>query len=110
MYVHGATTNTAQVVRKTADQVRADLEHLRRIEAQIIAETAAKEAELQRIRAARRRLEPKATYRPTPEALAYREEHAHEIANQPAPIHGGRAGLRRAALEAATYDTHRTAA
>lgn len=110
MYVHGATTNTAQAVRKTADQVRADLEHLRRIEQQILAETAAKEAELARIRAARKKLEPKATYTPTAEALAYREAHQEAISRQPTPIHGGRTGLRRAALEAATYDNHRSAA
>ena len=110
MYVHGASTNTPQVLRKTADQVRADLEHLRRIEAQILAETAAKDKELARIRAARKKLEPKATYQPTAEALAYWEAHHEAVAAQPRPIHGGPLGLRKAAHEAATYDAERNAA
>lgn len=110
MYVHGNSTNTVQAVRKTADQVRADLEHLRRIEAQILVETAAKDRELARIRAARKKLEPKATYKPTEEALAYRDAHQEAIAAQPAPLHGGRAGLRSASLEAAAYDSARHAA
>jgi hypothetical protein len=110
MYVHGETTNTTQAVRKTADQLRADLEHLRRIEAQIMAETAAKDRELARIRAARKKLEPKATYLPTAEALAYWEAHRDAVAAQPAPLHGGPAGLRKAAHEAAAYDAQRNAA
>jgi hypothetical protein len=105
MYIHGASVNKPQVLRKTADQVRVDLEHLRSIEAQILVETAAKDKELARIRAARKKLEPKATYLPTAEALAYWGEHHEHISQQPAPLHGGTAGLKRAAHEAATWDT-----
>jgi methylphosphotriester-DNA--protein-cysteine methyltransferase len=110
MYVHGASINKPQVLRKTAEQVKADLEHLRRIEAQILAETAAKEAELARIRAARKRLEPKATYLPTAAAIAYWEEHHEQVAQQPAPLHGGPQGLRKATAEAAAHDARKAAA
>ena len=109
-YEYGASVNKPQVLRKTAEQIRADLEHLRRIEAQIIEETAAKDRELARIRAARKKLEPKATYLPTAEALAYWEAHHEAVAAQPAPLHGGPAGLRKAAAEAASYDAARNAA
>lgn len=109
MYAHGATTNTTQAVRKTADQVRADLEHLRRIEAQIMAETAAKDAQLARIRAARKKLEPKATYKPTDEQAAYWEAHREAVAEQPRPIHGGPQGLRKATAEAAAHDARKAA-
>ena len=110
MYVHGASINKPQVLRKTADQVKADLEHLRSIEAQIMAETAAKDAELARIRAARKRLEPKATYKPTAEQAAYWEAHYEQVAQQPRPLHGGPAGLRKATAEAAAHDAARNAA
>ena len=111
-YVHGASVNKPATLRKTADQVRADLENLRRIEAQILAESAAKEKELARIRAARKKLEPKATYKPTPEAIAAWEEFQ---ANHTNP-HGDKPsdGYRRrkeAAAEAAHHDaTKREAA
>jgi len=110
MYVHGASINKPQVLRKTADQVKADIEHLRRIEAQILAETAAKDAELARIRAARKRLEPKATYKPTAEQAAYWEANHELVAQHPRPLHGGPAGLRKATAEAAAHDAARNAA
>jgi methylphosphotriester-DNA--protein-cysteine methyltransferase len=109
MYVHGATVNKPQVLRKTADQVKADLEHLRRIEAQILSETASKDAELARIRAARKKLEPKATYKPTAEQAAYWEAHREQVAQQRRPIHGGPAGLRKATAEAAAHDARKAA-
>jgi len=109
-YTYGASVNKPQTLRKTAEQIRADLEHLRRIEAQIIEETAAKDRELARIRAARKKLEPKATYLPTAEALAYREATREAFAGLPTPLHGGPAGLRRAAAEAAAYDAGKRAA
>lgn len=103
-YIHGATLNKPSVVQKTADEVRRELENLNRLRAAIIAETQAKTQELARIRAARKRLEPVATYKPSPEALAYREQHGRTIAAQPAPKYGGRDGLRMAAAEAATLE------
>lgn len=89
---------------KTADDIRGELENLNRLRAAILAETEAKAKELTRIRAARLRLQPIATYAPTPEALAYREQHGHIIAQQPAPLHGGRRGLGAATAEAARRD------
>ncbi len=109
-YVRGQSTRTQTAVRETADQVRDKLDNLRRMEAAIDAEQAAKEAELARIRAARLRLAPVATYKPTLEALAYREEHGHAIAAQPAPLHGGRLGLTRATREAAEHEEAKRAA
>ena len=101
-YVHGATINKPALAAKTADEVRAPLEHLNRIRAAVITETAAKESELARIRAARKRLEPVATYKPNAEQLAYRDEHAATIAKQPSK-HGGPAGLRAATREIETH-------
>ncbi len=109
-YEYGASTNKPQTLRKTSDQIRADLERLRRIEAQIIEETLAKDRELARIRAARKKLEPKATYLPTAEALDYWDAHHEAISRQPAPLHGGPAGLRKAAAEAAAHDAGKAAA
>jgi hypothetical protein len=103
VYKYGESKNKPQSLQKTVDMIRQDLEHLRRIEAQLVAETAGKEAELARIRAARKKLEPKATYKPTAEALAYREANHEAIAAQPKPLHGGPAGLRRASAE---YQAH----
>ena len=106
-YQHGQTLLKPKALAMTTDQVRAQLEHLRRVQHQIEAETAVKERELARIRAARRRLQPVATYQPTPTALAYRELYGHIIAAQPAPVHGGWAGLQAAAKEAAAYDARK---
>ncbi len=107
-YVHGMSKNKPATLRMTADQIKADLEHLRRIEAQVLAETAAKEKELARIRAARKKLEPKATYLPTAEAIAYWEEHHDAVEARPRPLLGGQHNLYLASLEAATWDrTHR---
>lgn len=102
-YTHGNTT-LKPTTAKTADEVRAELENLNRLRAAILAETAAKEKELARIRAARKRLQPVATYEPTPEALAYREQYGHVIAAMPAPKYGGSKGLRMASDEAALYE------
>lgn len=105
-YVHGATINKPALANKTADEVRAHLEHLNQVRAQVIAETAAKERELARIRASRKRLMPVATYAPTPEQIAYYNEHAAEIARQPNK-HGGHQGLRLAVAEAAAHDARK---
>ena len=103
-YVHGATLANPRANKLTSDQVRERLEKLRVIREQLDAELEAKEAELARIRAARQRLQPVATYKPTPEALAYREQYGHVIAAQPAPLHGGSRGLARAVREALDYE------
>ena len=103
-YAYGASRQTQNTIRETADDLRARLEHLRRTRAAVEAEQAAKDAELARIRAARLRLAPVATYRPTAEALAYREKYGQIIAAQPAPLHGGRRGLQRAMREAQEYE------
>jgi hypothetical protein len=89
---------------KASDDIRGELENLNRLRAAILAETEAKAKELARIRAARLRLQPIATYAPTPEALTYREQYGHIIAEQPAPLHGGWRGLRMATEEAARHD------
>lgn len=89
---------------KTTDDIRGELENLNRLRAAILAETEAKAKELDRIRAARLRLQPIATYAPTPEALAYRELFGHIIAHQPQSLHGGVRGLRMATAEAARHD------
>ena len=94
-------------VAMTTEQVRTEMQRLRNLQAQIQAENLAKEKELQRIRASRKRLEPVATYAPTPEALAYRELYAHTIAAQPTPLHGGIRGLRMATREAAEHDARK---
>lgn len=107
-YQHGETLLKPKRLAMTADQVRAELANLRRIQAQIQAETAAKEAELARIRAARKRLQPVSTWKPSPEALAYREQYGHIIAAQPPPKYGGRAGLRAATEEAKGRDPRKT--
>jgi hypothetical protein len=102
-YQYGQTTLKPQAA-KTSDEIRVELENLNRLRAAILAETEAKAKELARIRAARLRLQPIATYAPTPEALAYREIFGHIIAQQPAPLHGGVRGLRMATAEAARHD------
>jgi hypothetical protein len=106
-YTYGQSAQKPRVVAMTADQVRAEMENLNRLKAAILAESAAKAKELERIRAARKRLQPVATYKPTPEALAYREQYGHIIAAQPAPMHGGLRGLRMAAAEAAAHDARK---
>ena len=106
-YVHGATLANPRANKLTSDQVRERLEKLRVIRAQLDAELEAKEAELARIRAARQRLQPIATYKPTPQALAYREEYGAIIAAQPAPLHGGHRGLAMAAKEAAAHEARK---
>ncbi len=91
---------------QTADEIHIEMERLQHFRAAILAETTAKEKELARIRAARKRLEPIATYTPTPEALAYREQYGHIIAAQPAPVYGGSSGLGMATREAASWDRY----
>lgn len=98
-YTHGQT-----VIRPRTEEVRTELRRLNRLKSAILIETAAKEKELARIRSARRRLEPVATYEPTPEALAYREQYGHAVAQQPTPVYGGRDGLRMAADEATRHE------
>jgi NifB/MoaA-like Fe-S oxidoreductase len=106
-YVHGATLANPRANKLTSDQVRERLERLRVIRAQLDAELEAKEAELARIRAARQRLQPVATYKPTPQALAYREMCGDIIAAQPAPLHGGSRGLAAAAREATEHEARK---
>jgi hypothetical protein len=101
-YTHGQS-----VIRPRTEEVRAELSRLNRLKSAILVETAAKQKELARIRNARRRLEPVATYEPTPEALAYREQYGHIVAQQPRPVHGGRNGLRMAADEAALVEARK---
>lgn len=106
-YVHGATLANPRANKLTSDQVRERLEKLRILRAQLDAELEAKEKELARIRAARQRLQPIATYKPTPQALAYREQFGHIIAAQPAPLHGGSRGLAAATREAAEWEARK---
>lgn len=103
-YVHGQTALKPRAVTMTADRVRVELENLNRLRTAILAETEAKYKELARIQAARKRLMPVATYKPTATALAYRELYGHLIKNQPEPVLGGSRGLRMAADEAALYE------
>jgi len=86
------------------------LKEYRDIERQIDDAILEKRRELARIEAAKHKLKAKATYEPTEEALAYWAANCLRIAQQPRPIHGGTAGLRRAAAEAAAHDAGRRAA
>lgn len=93
---------------ENAKTYRAKLRALQAIEDEIDKELEARLKELNRIQASKIKLRSKATYKPTAEALAYREEHWAEIARQPRPVHGGPSGLRLAALESAQWGrTHR---
>lgn len=103
VYQYGSSKTPAEIHREKLEAA-AELEHLRQVRAAIQAETAAREAELERIRKARQRLKIVATNAPSPEAIAYRDAHAHIIAAQPAPKYGGTKGLRAAADEAALFE------
>ena len=99
-YIHGQSAHSPRAVNLTAEEARKELANLNRLRAAILAETEAKAKELERIQKARLRLQPIATYAPTPAALAYREQYGHIIAAQPTPLHGGERGLQRAVREA----------
>jgi len=86
------------------------LKEYREVERQIDEAIQEKHRELARISYAKNKLKVKATYEPTDEAWAYWEANAVRIAKMPAPLHGGPAGLRRAAAEAAAYDAGKRAA
>jgi hypothetical protein len=86
------------------------LKEYRAVEQQIEDAIIEKRRELARIEAAKHKLKAKATYEPTQEAWDYWEAHALELAQQPRPIHGGPAGLRRATAEAAAHDAARKVA
>jgi hypothetical protein len=86
------------------------LKEYRAVEQQIEDAIIEKRRELARIEAAKHKLKARATYEPTREAWAYWEAHALEAAQQPRPIHGGPAGLRRATAEAAAHDAARKVA
>src|SRR5690242_9460905 len=80
------------------------LKEYRDVEQQIEDAIIEKRRELARIEAAKHKLKVRATYEPTQESWDYWEANALKLAQQPRPIHGGAAGLRRAAAEAAAYD------
>jgi len=86
------------------------LKEYREIERQIDEAIQEKNRELARISYAKNKLKVRATYEPSDEAWAYWEANAVRIAKQPRPIHGGTAGLRKAAAEAAAHDAARKAA
>jgi hypothetical protein len=93
---------------ENAKAYREKIRALQAIEDEIDKEIEARLKELDRIQRSKIKLRAKATYKPTAEAIAYREEHWAAIERQPRPVHGGPAGLRLAALEAAQWDlTHR---
>ena len=80
------------------------LREYRQIEHQIEDAIRAKQRELERIEAAKNKLAKRATYAPTQEALDYWARNFLKVAQQPAPIHGGPVGLRRAAREIEAHD------
>jgi biopolymer transport protein ExbB/TolQ len=86
------------------------LKEYREVERQIEDAILEKRRELARIEAAKHKLKAKATYEPTQEALDYWTANCLRVAQQPRPLHGGPAGLRKAAAEAAAYDAGKRAA
>ena len=86
------------------------LKEYREVERQIEYAITEKRRELARIERAKNKLKVKATYEPTREALDYYAANCLRIAQQPRPLHGGPAGLRKAAAEAAAHDAARNAA
>lgn len=93
-YVH-----PEQAERDSRDSVKRRLANLRGIEAAIRSQEIAREEHLATLQVARRKWLRAGDYTPSPEALQYREQYGHIIAAQPAPIHGGRAGLEKATRE-----------
>ena len=65
-YGENHTTQTLKAVKNLGAGIDAQLRRLHDIDVQIRAQTAAKLAELERIQAARHRLQTKATYKPAP--------------------------------------------
>lgn len=87
-----------------AKDLNKKLKEYREIERQIDEAIQEKNRELARISYAKNKLKMKATYEPTDETWEYWEANAVRIAKMPRPIHGGPAGLRRAAAEAEAHD------
>ena len=106
-YQFGATLQKPNGMKLTSDELRAKIENLRRLESAIEAEALAKEQHLSKLYAERRRRHRAGDYTPSADALAYRDKYAAIIAAQPRPIHGGPAGLRAAAAEAAGHWTNK---
>jgi hypothetical protein len=90
-YVHGQS-KAAQAAHHAEIVARQKAAKLTALNAELDARIKAREEQLKYFPKVR-------TYAPTPEQIAYREKHADIIAAQPAPIHGGPLGLRRAADE-----------
>jgi len=94
-YEYGKTITPLQRRNETRQRVLQEAAELARLEAQLQARLEATRNQLAGI--------PIRTYKPTEEALAWRDR-----PNKPAlpePRHGGPAGLRAAAQEAAGWDT-----
>ncbi|MFE4229162.1 hypothetical protein ACFRJ8_14885 [Arthrobacter sp. NPDC056886] len=86
------------------------LKEYREVERQIEDAILEKRRELARIEAAKYKLKHKATYEPSQAAMDYWAANCLRVAQMPRPIHGGPAGLRRAAAEAAAHDAGKKAA
>jgi hypothetical protein len=95
-YVHGQS-RAAQAARELELAAREKAAKLAALNAEIDARIKSQEDRLRYLPKVR-------TYAPTPEQLAYREKHGPVIAAQPEPLHGGPAGLRRAADEMEAHE------
>lgn len=98
-YVHGQS-KAAQAARDMELQAREKAAKLAALNAEIAARIQYQENRLRYLPKVR-------TYAPTPEQLAYRDKYSGVIAAQPAPIHGGPIGLRRAAAEMEAHEVHK---
>ena len=105
-YVHASHTT-----RELKESINQQIASLRRLQAAVQAEELAKEQQLAALYRDRRRLERlrnrSGSYTPSAEALAYRDKYADVIAAQPAPVHGGPLGLRRAADEMEEHEARK---
>lgn len=98
-YVHASNTT-----RQLKESINEQIANLRRLQAAVHAEELAKEQHLAKLYNERRRRQRAGDYTPSADALAYRDKYADVIAQQPAPIHGGPLGLRRAADEIEAHE------
>jgi len=101
-YVHASNAT-----RELKESINEKLANLRRLQAAVHAEELAKEQYLADLYRERRLRQRAGSYTPSAEALAYRDKYADIIAAQPAPVHGGPLGLRRAADEMEEHEARK---
>lgn len=100
-YTHGKS-KAAQAAYEAEVLARQKAVKLASLNAELDARIRAREQQLKYVPKVR-------TYAPSPEQIAYREQHADTIAKQP-NIHGGPIGLRRAAAEIENHERNKKVA